>query len=178
MLQLLLERVTFNQGPRERQVFCKCMTVYGFQTSGQSRPQHACGMAVFIFIAKRGQTQPPPKQRKNRLGSFPLYMFGSIYEYIYIYLYIERGTQYARNKFETTTHDFFCSMLLRCDLLAKKVPGYHDPQLDVNELKHNRITLSFKPKIADKQINKLNRRRRWQKSVGPKLVQGEDRKNG
>ena len=31
-------------------------------------------------------------------------------------------------------------------------------------------------KFAIKQINKLNRRRRWQKSVGSKSVQGEDRK--
>ena len=41
---------------------------------------------------------------------------------------------------------FFCSLLLRCDLLAKKVPGralqsaYHDPQLDVTELKQHRTT--------------------------------------
>ena len=48
--------------------------------------------------------------------------------------------------------------------------AYHDPYLDVNELKQNRITLSFRPKIANN--------RRWQKSVGSKLVQGEDRKNG
>ena len=56
--------------------------------------------------------------------------------------------------------------------------AYHDPHLDVNELKQNRTTLSFRPKIANKQINKLDRRCRWQKSVGSKLVQGEDRKNG
>ena len=80
---------------------------------------------------------------------------------------------------------FFCSTLLRCDLLAKKVPGraplqsaYHNPKLDVTELKQNRTSNSFRPKVAIKQIkkNKLDRRRRWQKSVGPKLVQGENRK--
>ena len=56
--------------------------------------------------------------------------------------------------------------------------AYHDPHLDVTELKQNRTTLSFRPKIANKQINKLDRRRRWQKSEGSKLAQGEDRKNG
>ena len=56
--------------------------------------------------------------------------------------------------------------------------AYHDPHLDVTELKQNRTTLSFRPIIANKQINKLDRRRRWQKSVGSKLAQGEDRKNG
>ena len=54
--------------------------------------------------------------------------------------------------------------------------AYHDPQLDVTELKQHRTTESFRPKIANKQINKLNRRRRWQKSVGSKSVQGEDTK--
>ena len=57
--------------------------------------------------------------------------------------------------------------------------AYHDPKLDVTELKQKTEHLkSFRPKIANKQINKnqLDRRRRWQKSVGSKLVQGEDRK--
>ena len=52
--------------------------------------------------------------------------------------------------------------------------AYHNPQLDVTELKQNRTTKSFRPKIANKQINKLNRRRRWQMSVGSKSVPGED----
>ena len=56
--------------------------------------------------------------------------------------------------------------------------AYHNPKLDVTELKQNRTQKQFRPKIANKRINKnqLNRRRRWQKSVGSKLVQGEDRK--
>ena len=33
--------------------------------------------------------------------------------------------------------------------------AYHNPQLDETELKQNRTTLSFRPKIANKQINKL-----------------------
>ena len=56
--------------------------------------------------------------------------------------------------------------------------AYHDPKLDVTELKQKRTTKSFRPKMQSKQINQLDRRRRWQKSVGSKLVQGEDRKNG
>ena len=56
--------------------------------------------------------------------------------------------------------------------------AYHNPQVDETELKQIRTTKSFRPKIANKQINKLDRRRRWQKSVGSKLVPGEDRKNG
>ena len=56
--------------------------------------------------------------------------------------------------------------------------AYHNPKLDVTELKQTEHQNSFRPKIANKQIkkNKLDRRRRWQKSVGPKLVQGENRK--
>ena len=56
--------------------------------------------------------------------------------------------------------------------------AYHDPKLDVTELKQDRTPCLFRPKIANKQINQnqLDRRRNWQKSVGSKLVQGEDRK--
>ena len=56
--------------------------------------------------------------------------------------------------------------------------AYHNPKLDVTELKQTEHQNSFRPKIANKQIktNKLDRRRRWQKSVGPKLEQGENRK--
>ena len=54
--------------------------------------------------------------------------------------------------------------------------AYHDPQLDVTELNQIRTTKSFRPKLANKQINKLYRHRKWQKSVGSKSVQGEDRK--
>ena len=57
--------------------------------------------------------------------------------------------------------------------------AYHNPKLDVTDLKQTEHQNSFRPKIANKQIktkNELNRRRRWQKSVGPKLVQGENRK--
>ena len=55
--------------------------------------------------------------------------------------------------------------------------AYHNPKLDETELKQSR-TSNIRSGHANKQIkkNKLNRRRRWQKSVGPKLVQGEDRK--
>ena len=61
----------------------------------------------------------------------------------------------------TISFFFFCSLLLRCDLLSKKVPGgalqsaYHNPQLDETELKQNITMLLFRPKIANKQINKL-----------------------
>ena len=43
---------------------------------------------------------------------------------------------------------------------------------------HGQEQVGQNEKNANKQINKnqLNRRRRWQKSVGSKLVQGEDRK--
>ena len=33
--------------------------------------------------------------------------------------------------------------------------AYHNPQLDETELKQNRTTLLFRPKIANKQIKKL-----------------------
>ena len=80
---------------------------------------------------------------------------------------------------------FFCSTLLRCDLLAKKVPGrapysQHIIIRNWTYLKRSKTEhlKSLRPKNANKQINKsqLDRRRRWQKLVGSKLVQGEDRK--
>ena len=78
---------------------------------------------------------------------------------------------------------FFCSTLLRCDLLAKKVPGrapYSQHIIIRNWTYLNRSKTehlkSFRPKTANKPINKLDRRRIWQKSVGSKSVQGEDRK--
>ena len=40
--------------------------------------------------------------------------------------------------------------------------AYHNPHMDETELKQNRTTKSFRPKIANKQIHKLHRRRRWQ----------------
>ena len=73
--------------------------------------------------------------------------------------------------------------LLRCDLLAKKVPGrapYSQHIIIRNWTYLNRSKTehlkSFRPKTANKPINKLDRRRIWQKSVGSKSVQGEDRK--
>ena len=84
-----------------------------------------------------------------------------------------------------TLRNFFLLRAAKVRSSCEEGPGrnalqsaYHDPHLDATKFKHNRITLSFRPKIAFKQIIKLNRRRRWQKSVGPKSVQGEDRKNG
>ena len=78
---------------------------------------------------------------------------------------------------------FFLLLAARVRSSCEEGPGqsalqsaYHNPKLDVTETKQNRTTKSFRPKIANKQINKLNRRRRWQKSVGSKSVQGEDRK--
>ena len=56
--------------------------------------------------------------------------------------------------------------------------AYHDPHLDVTELKTKQNNVVIQAKNANKQINKSDRRRRWQKSVGSKFVQGEDRKNG
>ena len=78
---------------------------------------------------------------------------------------------------------FFCSTLLRCDLLAKKVPGRAPYSQHIifrkwtylNRSKTEHLK-SFRPKTANKPINKLDRRRIWQKSVGSKSVQGEDRK--
>ena len=56
--------------------------------------------------------------------------------------------------------------------------AYHNPKLDVTELKQNRTSKFVQAKNCKKQIknNKLDRRRRWQKSVGQNLVQGENRK--
>ena len=83
------------------------------------------------------------------------------------------------------TATFFLLLAAKVRSSCEEGPGqsalqsaYNDPQLDVTELKQNRTTKSFRPKIANKQINKLNRRRRWQKSVGSKSVQGEDRITG
>ena len=58
--------------------------------------------------------------------------------------------------------------------------AYHNPKLDVTELKQTEHQNSFRPKIANKQIkkNKLDRRRKRQKSVGPKLVKARIGKNG
>ena len=44
--------------------------------------------------------------------------------------------------------------------------AYHNPQLDLPELKQNRL---FRPKVANKQVNKLDRRRRdknWWVEIG------------
>ena len=94
----------------------------------------------------------------------------------------------SRSKAKASIHGrilnlFFCSTLLRCDLLAKKVPGRAPYSQHIifrkwtylNRSKTEHLK-SFRPKTANKPINKLDRRRIWQKSVGSKSVQGEDRK--
>ena len=74
-------------------------------------------------------------------------------------------------------HFFFCSMLLRCHSSCKEGPGRAPYSQHImirnwtNWIETNKMFSTFRPKIAIKQINKLDRR-------GSKLVPGEDRKNG
>ena len=62
----------------------------------------------------------------------------------------------------TVYHPFFLLHAAKVRSSCEEGPGqsalqsaYHNPQLDETELKQNRTTLSFRPKIANKQINKL-----------------------
>ena len=92
----------------------------------------------------------------------------------------------ASDKMQQCPSQFFLLHAAKVRSSCEEGPGqsalqtaYHNPKLEtkLNWSKTEHLK-SFRPKIANKQIktNQLIRRRKWQKSVGSKLVQGEDRK--